>query len=297
MNVLTVNGITKRYKRVTALDDVSLAVPEGAVQGILGPNGSGKTTLLGIVTGVIRPSAGTFRFLDDDKPPREARKEAGVLLETPNFYPYLSARHNLEIAARVKGKALDDIPRVLKTVGLLARQHDAFKTYSLGMKQRLAIASALLGNPRVVILDEPTNGLDPEGIAEIRRVIKRLAVEGKTIILASHLLDEVEKVCTRVAILARGRLLADGDIGDVLSSGTSALELAAADTAALARVVATLDGVTGTRENGTGITVYYKAGELTAARVNKHCFDNGITLERLAAMNENLESRFLELTK
>jgi ABC-2 type transport system ATP-binding protein len=310
MNVLTINGITKHYGAITALKNVSFFVPEGAVYGILGPNGSGKTTLLGIVTGVLRASAGEYKFYDGSKPVNEIRKDMGVLLETPNFYPYLSAYQNLNIVAKIKDCDVSEIPRALKKVNLFERQHSSFKTYSLGMKQRLAIASTLLGNPKIVILDEPTNGLDPEGISEIRQLIKQLAKEGKTIILASHLLDEVEKVCSHVAILKKGELLTAGDISGTLSSKTDSTstdtaiskiiamtEVVSDDLKKLADILKTLDGLLEISESEEALVITHYADKLTSQQINKHCFDNGIVLSRLIAKNKNLESKFLELTK
>jgi ABC-2 type transport system ATP-binding protein len=311
MNVLTINGITKRYGTITALQDVSFSVPEGSVYGILGPNGSGKTTLLGVITDVLRPAAGEYKFFDGSKPVNEIRKDMGVLLETPNFYPYLSAYQNLTIVAKIKGCDTAEIPSVLKKVNLLNRQHSSFKTYSFGMKQRLAIASALLSNPKIVILDEPTNGLDPEGISEIRQLIKQLAKEGKTIILASHLLDEVEKVCTHVAILKKGELLTAGDISGALSKEgqtltigdvpkskeTAMIEVVADNMEILADVLKTLNGVLNLNVSEEVISIVHYRDDLTPQQVNKHCFDNGIVLSRLTAKNKNLESKFLELTK
>jgi ABC-2 type transport system ATP-binding protein len=309
MNVLTISGITKHYGTITALRDVSFSIPEGAVYGILGPNGSGKTTLLGIVTDVLRASSGSYKFFDGSKPVNEIRKDMGVLLETPNFYPYLSAYQNLRIVAKIKGCDLSEIPVVLQKVNLLERQHSSFKTYSLGMKQRLAIASTLLGDPKIVILDEPTNGLDPEGISEIRQLIKQLAKEGKTIILASHLLDEVEKVCTHAAILKKGKLLASGDINRALSKErdttdaapeaqeTSAIEVSSDDMEALAAALESLDGVVDLNNSEEMITIVHYAGKLTPQQVNKHCFDKGVVIGRLTVKNKNLESKFLDLTK
>jgi ABC-2 type transport system ATP-binding protein len=317
MNVLTIDGITKHYRTVTALKDVSFSVPKGAVYGILGPNGSGKTTLLGIITDVLRASAGSYKFFDGSKPVNEIRKDMGVLLETPNFYPYLSAFQNLTIVAKIKGCNLAEIPDALRKVNLFERRHSSFKTFSLGMKQRLAIASTLLGNPEIVILDEPTNGLDPEGISEIRQLIKQLAKNGKTIILASHLLDEVEKVCTHVAILKKGELLTAGDIGGTLSketkmskerqdpaSGavaesqeTAIIEVVADDLTILAGVVKSLDSVVDVNESDGVIIITHRAGKLTPQQLNKHCFENGIILSGLTVRNRNLESKFLELTK
>ncbi|MDR1864399.1 MAG: ATP-binding cassette domain-containing protein [Bacteroidales bacterium] len=310
MNVLTLSGITKRYKSVTALSDVSFSVPEGSVFGILGPNGSGKTTLLGIVTDVLKASAGSYRFFDGSLPAHDLRKEMGVLLETPNFYPYLSARQNLEVAAKIKRCDFSNIDAALRKVDLFDRQHSSFKTFSLGMKQRLAIASALLNHPGVIILDEPTNGLDPEGISEIRQLIKQLSGEGKTVILASHLLDEVEKVCTHVAVLKKGKLLACGDVGGALSgvlpSGngfasaekpTALMEVGAGNAEALANVLKTLPGVLEMSRSDNAITIRHYEGELTAEQVNGHCFANGVILNKLTVKNKNLESKFLELTK
>src|SRR6188508_365069 len=200
MSILSLENISKNYGRVQALNGVNFEVQKGTVFGILGPNGSGKTTLLGIIMDILKPTSGSYRLLDET-PTEVQRRQIGTLLETPNFYHYLSAVRNLKIAAAIKGRGHDDIDHVLEVVNLTHRKNSAFSTYSLGMKQRLAIGSALLGNPDVLVFDEPTNGLDPVGIAEIRSLIKQLAQDGKSIIMASHLLDEVEKVCTHVAIL------------------------------------------------------------------------------------------------
>ncbi|MDR1895949.1 MAG: ATP-binding cassette domain-containing protein [Prevotellaceae bacterium] len=309
MNVLTLSGISKRYKSVTALSDVSFTVPEGSVFGILGPNGSGKTTLLGIVTDVLRASAGSYKFFDGSQPVNEIRKEMGVLLETPNFYPYLSARQNLEIVAKIKGCDYSNIDPTLKKVNLFDRRFSSFKTFSLGMKQRLAIASTLLNNPGIIILDEPTNGLDPEGISEIRQLIKQLSNEGKTVILASHLLDEVEKVCTHVAILKKGKLLVYGDVGGALSGESSGnestlpakqtvmIEVGSENMGTLTDVLKTLSGVLDINQSDNLVTISHYEGELTPEEVNKYCFEHGVVLNRLIAKNKNLESKFLEITK
>jgi ABC-2 type transport system ATP-binding protein len=311
MDVLTISGITKHYGAITALRNVSFSVPECSVYGILGPNGSGKTTLLGIVTDVLKASEGSYKFFDGSKPVNEIRKDMGVLLETPNFYPYLSGNQNLTIVAKIKGCDLAEIPEVLKRVNLFERRHGSFKTYSLGMKQRLAIASALLGNPKIVILDEPTNGLDPEGISEIRQLIKQLAKDGRTIILASHLLDEVEKVCTHVAILKKGTLLTSGDISGALSKEgnvstvedvpkskeTSIIEVVADNLENLAEVLKSLNGVLDVKESEGIVTITHYSKELTPQQVNRHCFDNGIVISRLTVRNKNLESKFLEIIK
>ncbi|HYC29541.1 MAG TPA: ABC transporter ATP-binding protein, partial [Chitinophagaceae bacterium] len=248
MPVLSLNNITKYYGRIRALNNVSLEVPEGSVFGILGPNGSGKTTMLGIVMDVLRATSGTYRWFGQT-PSAEQRKNIGTLLETPNFYHYLSGERNLRIVAEIKGHGLDQIEPVLTRVNLWERKTSKFSTYSLGMKQRLAVASCLLGDPKVLVFDEPTNGLDPVGIAETRELIKNLAKEGKTIILASHLLDEVEKVCTHVAILQRGQLLGSGHVDDVLAN-EDIVEVGAADIAQLESIIRAANGYTNLKKEG-----------------------------------------------
>jgi ABC-2 type transport system ATP-binding protein len=215
MAILTVENLHKNYGSIQALKGVSFSVPKGSVFGILGPNGSGKTTLLGIILNVLKASSGSFKLFDEE-PSHVHRQQIGTLLETPNFYHYLNAVQNLHIAATIKQRGKADINRVLELVNLEQRKFSKFSTYSLGMKQRLAIASSLLGDPDVLIFDEPTNGLDPVGIAETRELIKKLHKAGKTIIMASHLLDEVEKVCTHVAILQKGTLLTHGHVDEIL---------------------------------------------------------------------------------
>src|SRR5438270_843451 len=238
--VLTINDLTKFYGSIRALNKVSFQVPASCVFGILGPNGSGKTTLLGIIMDILRPTSGTYQFFGK-VPDAGTRKQIGTLLETPNFYHYLSGERNLRIAAEIKGKGLNEIDDVLKKVNLYERRKSKFSTYSLGMKQRLAIASCLLGNPGVLVFDEPTNGLDPVGIAQIRDLIKLLAKEGKTIIMASHLLDEVEKVCTHVAILKTGDLLTAGNVNEVLLN-EDIIEVSAPDLILLEQVLQQMKG-------------------------------------------------------
>jgi len=242
MAVLTVENLRKDYGRIQALKGVSFSVPEGAVFGILGPNGSGKTTLLGLITDILKPTAGSYKLFNEE-PNESHRRQMGTFLETPNFYHYLSAVRNLRISAAIKQRGGDDIDRVIEVVNLTQRKDSRFSTYSLGMKQRLAIASCLLGNPNVLILDEPTNGLDPVGIAETRELIKKLHQQGKTIIMASHLLDEVEKVCTHVAILKKGELIAAGHVNDILAN-EDIVEISAADMNKLQQVAKTLSGYT-----------------------------------------------------
>lgn len=292
--VLSLKGISKNYGRIQALKNVSFEVPQGSVFGILGPNGSGKTTLLGIILDILRPTSGNFELLG--KPPSaEIRKGIGTLLETPNFYHYLSGERNLRIAAEIKGRGLNDIDRVLERVNLHQRRASKFSTYSLGMKQRLAIASALLGDPNVLIFDEPTNGLDPVGIAEIRELIKKLSKEGKTIIMASHLLDEVEKVCTHVAILKKGDLLAAGHVDEVLVN-EDIIEVGAADLSKLEQVIQSMNGYSHIKHEEGHLQLFYPVGTAQLEQVNQHCFNNGVVLNHLQLKKKSLESKFFELT-
>jgi ABC-type multidrug transport system ATPase subunit len=294
VDVLTLNGITKYYGRICALNNVSFSVPEGSVFGILGPNGSGKTTMLGIVMDILRPSAGTFSFMG--APPTAAmRRRIGTLLETPNFYHYLSAERNLRIAAEIKGKGIEQIPSVLQKVNLYHRKDSKFSTYSLGMKQRLAIASCLLGDPDVLVFDEPTNGLDPVGIAEIRELIKNLATEGKTIIMASHLLDEVEKVCTHVAILKTGNLITAGHVDEVLVN-EDIVELGAADMPSLENILQSLNGYKEIKKQKERLQLFFASGTANLEMINTHCFKNGVVLNHLQLKKKSLETKFLELT-
>lgn len=294
MNVLSIQNLSKQYGSIQALRNVSFEVPEGSVFGILGPNGSGKTTMLGIVLNILKATSGTVSFYGQP-PTHETRKHIGTLLETPNFYHYLSAERNLSIAAEIKGKGKEDIDTVLQQVNLYERKTSSFNTYSLGMKQRLAIASALLGNPDVLIFDEPTNGLDPVGIAEIRDLIKRLAATGKTIIMASHLLDEVEKVCTHVAILKRGNLLTAGAVDEVLQTEDIA-EVSATDMQALANTLQSMNSYSSMNKNETVIQLKYPTGTANLEAINQYCFDHGIVLNHLQLKKKSLETKFLELT-
>ncbi len=294
MSVLTVENLFKNYGSVQALKGVSFSVPEGSVFGILGPNGSGKTTLLGIIMDVLKATKGSFKLLDQ-APTADQRKQIGTLLETPNFYHYLSAQRNLEIAAAIKGVDTSDIPRVLEIVNLTQRKDSKFSTYSLGMKQRLAIASCLLGDPHVMVFDEPTNGLDPVGIAEIRELIKKLYQQGKTIIMASHLLDEVEKVCTHVAILKKGVLIASGDVNEILAN-EDIVEIGSGDNEKLLLIIKSLNNYTSVKEAGNLVQLFYPVGKASLADINRHCFNNGVVLNHLHLKKKSLEAKFFELT-
>lgn len=293
--VLSLNGISKAYGRIKALQDVSYEVPEGCVFGILGPNGSGKTTMLSIILDILKSDSGSFAWFGKPGSP-ETRKRIGSLLETPNLYHYLSAVDNLNITHAISGRgSAADIDRVLEIVKLTERKKSRFSTYSLGMKQRLAIAAALLGDPQVLVFDEPTNGLDPVGIAEIRELIKELAKRGKTIIMASHLLDEVEKVCTHVAIMKRGKLITAGNVDEVLAN-EDIVELSSDDLERLYSVVSELPGYTTIKREGDKVQLFFPIGTARLAAVNSYCFQKGITLNLLNVKKKSLETKFLELT-
>lgn len=294
MSILTVENLSKNYGRIQALKNINFSVPEGTVFGILGPNGSGKTTTLGIITNILMPTTGSYKMFDLP-PSADSRRKVGTLLETPNFYHYLSGRKNLEIAAEIKQHGKEDIGKVLDIVDLSRRKDSKFSTYSLGMKQRLAIASCLLGNPSVLIFDEPTNGLDPVGIAEIRDLMKRLYREGKTIIMASHLLDEVEKVCSHVAILKSGNLITSGKVEEILSN-EEIVEVAASDNEKLAEILSELSGKTKVINEQSVVKIYFPVGAANLASINDFCFGRGIILKHLVLKKKSLEARFFELT-
>lgn len=289
--VLSVQNLTKNFGRLCAVNQLNLEVKAGQVFGMLGPNGSGKTTTLGMLMGVTNPSAGTFTWFGET-PTNETRKKIGAVLEHPIFYPYLSGQKNLELNAAIKGTDPANIARVLEVVELTARKDDKYKTYSLGMKQRLAIASALVNDPQILILDEPTNGLDPMGIAEIRQIIKRIAADGKTIILASHLLDEVQKVCTHFAVLRKGQLVHSGPV-DVVSSGEEIVEVGAYHDD-LALVLQRFEGTKTMKKEGNNYQVHMNEG-FHSQDINRFLFEKGIVVSHLATQKKSLEKLFLEI--
>ena len=294
--VLSLHNVSKRYGSIQALNDVSFEVPEGSVFGILGPNGSGKTTMPSIILDILRPNTGNFSWFGELGGSPDGRKKIGSLLETPNFYHYLSAVDNLNITQAISGRGTPaDIDTALEIVNLTQRKKSKFSTYSLGMKQRLAIAAALLGNPKVLVLDEPTNGLDPVGIAEIRRLIKEMAAKGVTIIMASHLLDEVEKVCTHVAILKKGTLLTAGAVDEVLVN-EDIVEISSNDLLQLEKVLQNFSGATNIKPDGKTIHVFFPAGTANLEDVNRFCFEKGIALNHLMIKRKSLETKFFELT-
>ena len=294
--VLSINNLSKSYGSVKALNGVSFDVPQGSVFGILGPNGSGKTTLLGIVMDVLRANSGGFQWFSQPGTSPQLRQQIGSLLETPNFYSYLSAIANLKITQSISRRGnKKEIEEVLKKVNLYNRRFSRFKEFSLGMKQRLAIAAALLGDPKVLVLDEPTNGLDPVGIAEIRELIIELKDRGHTVIMASHLLDEVEKVCTHAAILKTGQLIATGLVDEILMD-EDVVEVSAANLPQLADLMRKLSGTVLLDEKAGTVQLMLPKGTANMENINRYCFDNGIVLSQLMLKKKRLEARFFELT-
>lgn len=293
--ILTVKNLTKKFGYLTAVKDLSFTIEKGNVYGILGPNGSGKSTTLGIVLNVVNKTQGEFSWFDGNVNTHQALKKVGAIIERPNFYPYMTAVQNLKLVCKIKEVGTEKIEEKLELVGLLDRKNSKFKTYSLGMKQRLAIASALLNDPEILILDEPTNGLDPQGIHQIREIIKKIASQGTTILLASHLLDEVEKVCTHVVILRKGEKLYSGRVGDMLASH-GFFELKTDDLSLLKKFLEDNPDFDSFKEEN-GLVTGFPNKEISAKDLNKVLFSAGIILSHLVKRKESLEEQFLELTK
>lgn len=291
--VLETKQLTKHYGRIRAVNQLDLKIEKGEVFGILGPNGSGKTTTLGMILGVTHPKSGSFQWFGG-KYGQRTRKKVGAIIESPIFYPYMSALDNLKIVAKIKKQDYSDIERVLKMVELWERRKSPFKTYSLGMKQRLAIAAALVGGPEALILDEPTNGLDPQGIAEIRDLIKKISTEGVTIILASHLLDEVQKVCSHVMIMQRGNKLASGHVDEILKE-KSLVELKSEDMSKLKLTLEQINIVEGIKDDKDKLIVEISP-EASPATLNKLLVEQDIYLTHLMSKEKSLEKFFLEIT-
>jgi ABC-2 type transport system ATP-binding protein len=289
--VLSIQKLTKNFGKLCAVNQLDLEVKRGQVFGMLGPNGSGKTTTLGMLMGVTHPTSGSFTWFGE-KPSHLTRKKIGAVLEHPIFYPYLSGQKNLELNAMIKGADPKNIPKVLEMVELTSRKDDKYRTYSLGMKQRLAIASALVSDPIILILDEPTNGLDPMGIAEIRQIIKRIAADGKTIILASHLLDEVQKVCTHFAVLRKGKLMHSGPVDEV-GKGEETVEVMAFHDDLSIYLQEFVGSASIKREDGL-YQVMMKDG-FHSQDLNKFLFEKGIITSHLVTKKKSLEKQFLEI--
>ena len=293
--ILSLKNLDKKYGVVHAVNNLSFDIQKGNVYGILGPNGSGKSTTLGIILNGVNRTSGAFSWFNGKLSTHEALKKVGAIIERPNFYPYMSATQNLALICKIKGISTEKIDEKLATVNLFERRHSKFRTFSLGMKQRLAIASALLNDPEILILDEPTNGLDPQGIHEIREIIKQIAANGTTILLASHLLDEVEKVCSHVVVIRKGIKLYSGRV-DEMTASNGLLELKVEENEA--DLVAFLNNHNAilkvTKEHETIIATLNE--NLSAAAINKELFNKGFILNHLVKRKPSLEQQFLDLT-
>ena len=293
--ILSIKNLHKRYGKIHAVNNVSLEIHKGNVYGILGPNGSGKSTTLGIVLNVVNKTSGEYSWFDGTMQTHEALKKVGAIIERPNFYPYMSAKENLELVCKIKNIDYSKINEKLEIVGLIDRKDSKYKNFSLGMKQRLAIASALLNDPEILILDEPTNGLDPQGIHQIRDIIRLIASQGTTILLASHLLDEVEKVCSHVLVLRFGKILYSGTV-DGISNKSGFFELQAESNSNLIETLKNHPEVEKISEAEGKVIAYFKS-QLDASLLNRYLVENGIYLNHLVFKKMSLEEQFLELTK
>ena len=293
--ILSLKNLDKKFGRIHAVNNLSFDIKKGNVYGILGPNGSGKSTTLGIILNVVNKTSGEFSWFDGAISTHQALKRVGAIIERPNFYPYMSAVENLKLVCKIKEISFDKIDEKLKQVNLYERRNSKFKTYSLGMKQRLAIASALLNDPEILILDEPTNGLDPQGIHEIRSIIQRIAAHGTTILLASHLLDEVEKVCTHVVVIREGIKLYSGRV-DQMTSTHGIIEIESPHSKnEIFGILKEVEGIESVQEDGERIFLKLNM-DISAADLNKQLMKKGIELSHLVKRRPTLEQQFLTLT-
>ncbi|WP_445756409.1 ABC transporter ATP-binding protein [Polaribacter sp.] len=293
--ILSIKNLDKKYGAVHAVNNLSFDIKKGTVYGILGPNGSGKSTTLGIILNVVNRTSGDFSWFDGKLSTHEALKKVGAIIERPNFYPYMTAAQNLSLICKIKGISTEKIDEKLTTVNLFERKDSKFKTFSLGMKQRLAIASALLNDPEILILDEPTNGLDPQGIHEIRQIIKTIAANGTTILLASHLLDEVEKVCSHVVVIRKGLKLYSGRV-DEMTASNGLLELKIdKNKEKLIRVLGNHEAI-GAISQEHDLLIAKLKNPISATEINQYLFENGLVLSHLVKRKPSLEQQFLDLT-
>ncbi|CAM4299774.1 ABC transporter ATP-binding protein [Flavobacterium terrigena] len=293
--ILKITNLHKKYRKVHAVNNVSVEIKKGNVYGILGPNGSGKSTTLGIVLNVVNKTSGEFEWFDGKYSTHDALKKVGAIIERPNFYPYMTAEDNLKLVCKIKDIPYTKVYEKLELVGLLERKDSKFKTFSLGMKQRLAIASALLNDPEILILDEPTNGLDPQGIRQIRDLIRIIANQGTTILLASHLLDEVEKVCSHVIVIRNGVTLYQGTV-DGITANEGFFELESENLEQLKSALQHFSQIEKIEKDENKLLVYLN-NNLEPAELNSHLFKQNITLTHLVKRKHSLEEQFLELTK
>jgi len=293
--ILSLKNLDKKYGSFHAVNNLSFDIKKGNIYGILGPNGSGKSTTLGIILNVVNKSSGNFSWFNGKLSTHEALKKVGAIIERPNFYPYMTAVQNLKLICKIKEISTEIIDEKLKTVNLYERKNSKFSTFSLGMKQRLAIASALLNDPEILILDEPTNGLDPQGIHEIRQIITEIASKGTTILLASHLLDEVEKICSHVIIIRNGIKLYSGSV-DEMTASKGFLELKTEkDEEKLLAALELHPSVQKVVKNQEIIIATLK-DDTSATEMNTFLFEKGLFLSHLVKRKPSLEQQFLDLT-
>lgn len=293
--ILSIKNLDKKFGKIHAVNNLSFDIKKGNVYGILGPNGSGKSTTLGIILNVVNKTSGNFSWFGGALTTHNALKKVGAIIERPNFYPYMTAAQNLKLVCKIKEISEDIIDKKLKQVNLYDRRDSKFKTFSLGMKQRLAIASALLNDPEILILDEPTNGLDPQGIHEIRGIIKEIAAKGTTILLASHLLDEVEKVCSHVVVIRNGRKLYSGRV-DEMSTSFGLIEISTVSPSnELFSALKNYDGIESVKEEND--LIFLKLNQdISPAELNEYLMKKNILLSHLVKRNPTLEQKFLDLT-
>lgn len=292
-HILTIKNLNKSFGKIHAVKNLSLQITKGNVYGILGPNGSGKSTTLGIVLNVVNKTSGDFSWFDGKLSTHEALKKVGAIIERPNFYPYMTAYENLALVCKIKNIDFSKIDEKLELVGLSERKNSKFRTFSLGMKQRMAIASALLNDPEILILDEPTNGLDPQGIHQIRDLVKKIASNGTTILIASHLLDEIEKICSHVLILRKGEMLYQGTVNGMRSTADF-FELKAENPELLMNTLMKHPSVNSVETPNDKTLVYLKE-PISAQELNAFLFQNNIVLEHLVKRNNSLEEEFIKL--
>lgn len=293
--ILSLNNLSKNFGHIQAVKNLSFNIEKGNVYGILGPNGSGKSTTLGIILNVVNKTSGEYTWFNGKRSTHEALKKVGAIIERPNFYPYMTASQNLKLICKIKGISSERIDEKLTEVNLFERRNSTFKTFSLGMKQRLAIASALLNDPEILILDEPTNGLDPQGIHEIREIVKSIAAKGTTILLASHLLDEVEKVCSHVVVIREGKKLYSGRVAEMTASNGFFELSVASEKSKLYKLLEEHAKIDTVREEGPLIIAYLRE-EMKANEMNTFLFENGVSVSHLVKRKPSLEEQFLELT-
>lgn len=292
--ILSIKNLNKRYGKLQAVKNVSLEIHKGNVYGILGPNGSGKSTTLGIVLNVVNKTSGEYSWFGGTMETHDALKKVGAIIERPNFYPYMTAQENLELVCKIKGINYSKVQEKLNIVGLIDRKDSKFRTFSLGMKQRLAIASALLNDPEILILDEPTNGLDPQGIHQIRDIIRLIASQGTTILLASHLLDEVEKVCSHVLVLRKGEILYTGTVAG-MSSSNGVVEVQSSDIDLLMKTLEKYPNIDSIKLE-EGKVIVQSSSTIEPSELNKFLVQNEIYVTHLVKRNHSLEEQFLQLT-